>query len=86
VPIAGPALVVAARLWPAALRHALSLDRLTLLSAAILLLSARFVPPTFRRATGFLGLLLAVIFLTRAGEAARILGGFESVPAALVVP
>jgi len=86
VPIAGPALVAAARLWPAALRQGLALDRLTLLSAAVLLLAARFVPERWRRATGVFGLLLAALFLARAAAVAAVLGGTESLPASLLAP
>lgn len=85
-PLAGPALVAAARLWPAALRGGLAADRLTLAAAALLLLAAPFVPRRLRRAAGFAGLLLAVLFLARAGEVSRVLGTGERVAPELLAP
>jgi hypothetical protein len=86
VPLAGPALVAATRLWPVSLRVSLADDRLTLLVAALLLVAARFVPVSLRRVAGLAGLVLAVLFLARAGEVSRILGGTERVPAMLLAP
>lgn len=86
VPLAGPALLVATRLWPPALRGALGADRITLLVAAVLLLGARFVPPPLRRAAGWAGFALAVLFLARSAEVSRILGGTEQVPSFLLTP
>lgn len=85
-PLAGPALVAAARLWPAELRAALALDRLTLAAAAVLLLASRFLPLRQRRAAGAAGLLLAILFLSRAAEVSGILGGTESIPGWLGSP
>jgi hypothetical protein len=84
--LAGPALVAAARLWPAELRAPLAGDRPTLAAAAVLLVAARFVPLALRRVAGAAGLALAVLFLVRAAEVSRILGGVERVPGWLGVP
>lgn len=86
VPVAGPALFAATRLWPASLRQALADDQWTLVVAALLLVGARFVPPSLRRIAGLAGWTLAVLFLARAAEVSRILGVVERVPAALLVP
>jgi hypothetical protein len=85
-PLAAPALVAAARLWPGELRAALAADRPTLAAAALLLLAARFVPPRLRRAAGFAGVALAVLFLARAAEVSRVLGGTERIPGWLGIP
>jgi hypothetical protein len=85
-PLAGAALVAATRLWPAELRAALAADRVTLGAAAVVLVAARFVPRRQRRAAGVAGLALAVLFLARAAEVSRILGGTERVPGWLGVP
>lgn len=86
VPAAGPLLILAVRLWPAPLRAALSADRPTLASAAVLLLVARFAPSKLRRFAAVAGLALAVLFLARAGMVSRMLGSSESVPGSLIVP
>lgn len=86
VPIAGPALVAAVWIWPSALRAALGADRLTLFAAAALLLAARFVPPSLRRAAGWAGFALAALFLARSAEVSRILGATERLPGILLVP
>ena len=86
VPIAGPALVVAARLWPAPLRAALGADRLTLVVAALLLLASPFVPGKLRRIAGWAGFALAVLFLARSAEVSRILGATERLVGQLSVP
>jgi hypothetical protein len=83
---AGPALAVAWLLWPSALRRAMALDLLTLGAAIALLLAARRVPPSLRRATGVAGLLLAVFFLVRAGAVSSILGGGDLLPIELLAP
>lgn len=86
VPLAGPGLVAATRLWPASARGALGTDTLTLIAAAVLLVAARFVPPALRRAAGVAGLVLAVLFLARAAEVSRILGGSGTLPELLGGP
>ena len=84
--LAGPALLGAWLLWPSALRHALGVDLLTLLAAAALLAAAPFVPARWRRAAGVAGLLLAALFLTRAGAVSAILGGADQLPVELLRP
>jgi len=86
VPISGPALILATRLWPGPLRAALADDRITLASAAFLLVIARFAPQAMRRIAAIAGLALAVLFLTRAGEVSRVLGGSLTVPGSLIEP
>jgi hypothetical protein len=86
VPLAGPALLAATRLWPVELRLALGSDVVTLWIAAGLLVAARFVPLSLRRAAGAAGLALAVLFLARAAEVSRVLGVTERLPAMLVAP
>lgn len=85
-PLAGLALWAATRLWAPALRGRLAGELATLLAAALLLVLARFVPQTLRRATGAAGLLLAVVYLVRAALVSRALGGSLAVPEGLLVP
>jgi hypothetical protein len=85
-PVSGPGLLAAWLLWPLALRRALGADLLTLLAAAALLVAARFVPARWRRAAGIAGLLLAVLFLTRAGAVSAILGDRDQLPVELLQP
>jgi hypothetical protein len=85
-PIAGPSLVAALWSWPAELRAALGADRITLLAAAALLLSARFVPASLRRVAGWAGFALATLFLARSAEVSRILGATERLPGILLAP
>jgi hypothetical protein len=82
--LAGPGLAGAFLLWPAALRRALALDLLTLGAAVALLVAARFVPARWRRAAGVAGLVLAVLFLARAGTLSAILGGGDQLPVELL--
>ena len=85
-PLAGPALVVAAQLWPRSTRGALGTEGLTLFAAALLLVAARFVPPALRRGAGIAGWTLAVLFLARAAEVSRVLGGSWAIPEFLIAP
>jgi len=84
--IAGPALLLATRLWAPALRARLGFDLPTLLAAALLLVLAPFLPRSLRRAAGGAGVLLAVVYLVRAALVSRTLGGSLSVPEGLLVP
>jgi hypothetical protein len=79
-PAAGPALLLAAALWPDALRAELGWEFSVLVAAALVLVLARFVPPRFRRAFGAFGFALAVLFLARAAELARALGVHDALP------
>jgi hypothetical protein len=85
-PLAGPALVVAVALWPAAARAALGGALATLAAAALLLVLARFLPERLDRAAGWAGFALAVVFLARAAEISRVLGARERVPEILLGP
>ncbi len=84
-PLAGPALVAAAGLtfgFGATLGGAWW----TLLAAALLLLLSGFAPPDLRRLTALAGLALAVLYLARAVEIARVLGAHLQIPDALLGP
>ena len=83
---AGPALARAWLTWPSALRRAMALDLLTLGAACALLLAARFVPLSLRRATGAAGVVLAIFFLARSGAVSAILGGGDVLPIELLLP
>ena len=83
---AGPALFAAVALWPGALRAALAVDHLTLWGACLLLALARFLPVSMRRPAAVTGVLLAALFLARAGQVGAILGGGETVPDSLLEP
>jgi len=74
---AGPALAALAFLWPATLKRAVAADAATLGAAALLLVLARFLPRSLRRAAALAGLLLALLFLERSAEMSRTLGGNE---------
>jgi hypothetical protein len=76
-PLAGVALPAAVALWPPALRAALGADRLTLAAAVLMLLAARWLPARLRRPAGAAGVLLAAIFLARAGDLSQVLGTIE---------
>jgi len=82
----GLGLAGAVALWPTPLVAALGTDRLTLYSAVLLLLLARFVPRRLRRPTAVAGLVLAVLFLVRAGEVSQAQGARESLPADALAP
>jgi len=86
VPVAGPALWLATRLWTPAMWHGLGGARWTLVAAALLLLLSRFAPPSLRRPCGIVGLALAAVALARSAEVARILGGHETIPDVLINP
>lgn len=73
--IAGPSLLALLLLWPAVMRAALSRDLLTLGAAALLLVGARFAPASLRRPAAVAGVVLALLFLARATEQSRTLGG-----------
>ncbi len=75
--IAGPSLVALALLWPAAMRGALARDFATLGTAALLLGGARYAPASLRRAAAIAGLVLALLYLARATEQSRTLGGHQ---------
>jgi hypothetical protein len=83
---AGPALAAAWLFWPGALRRAMALDLLTLAAALALLLAARHVPASLRRATGAAGLALAVLFLARSAVVSAILGGGDVLPIEFLAP
>ena len=85
-PIAGPALVAAFCLWPSSLRAALGPDLLTLGAAALLLLGSRWLPASLRRWSAAAGLVLAVIFLVRAGGVSELLGESERLPYEMLAP
>lgn len=76
-PAAGATLPLAVLLWPEALRAVLGADRLTLAAAAALLVVARFLPERLRRPAAAAGILLAALFLARAGELSQALGAVE---------
>jgi hypothetical protein len=76
-PLAGLGLPAAVALWPAPLRAALGADRLTIAAAVLLLLAARWLPARLRRLAGAAGVLLAAIFLARAGHLSQVLGTIE---------
>jgi hypothetical protein len=76
---AAPCLLLMALLWPDALRAAIARDIATLAAAALLLAGARFVPERLRRPAAAAGLVLALLFLARAGELSRTLGTHETV-------
>jgi hypothetical protein len=85
-PLAGAALPLAVLLWPEPLRAVLGADRLTLGAAAALLLAARFLPERLRRPAAFAGVLLAALFLARAGDLSQALGAVEGAAALPPVP
>lgn len=66
-PLAGLALPLSAGLYSTALREALGPELITLAAATALLLAARFVPAPFRRPAVAAALVLAALFLARAG-------------------
>ncbi|MEO8274636.1 MAG: hypothetical protein ABI639_00340 [Thermoanaerobaculia bacterium] len=72
--LAGIALPLSVLGFPEAIRAALQPDFLTLGAAALLLLLARFVPPSLRRPAVFAALVLAAIFLDRTRDLS---GAFE---------
>jgi hypothetical protein len=82
--VAGPALALAFTTWPGELRHSLRADLPTLVAAVALLAAARFTPARLRRMAAMAGLLLAVLFLARAGERSSALGLRETLPASLL--
>lgn len=67
-PLAGLALPLSAGVYSTALRDALGPELITLAAATALLLVARFVPAPLRRPAVAAALLLAALFLARAGE------------------
>lgn len=85
-PAAGFGLAAAVFLWPASLVAGLGADRLTLYSAVLLLLLARFVPARLRRPAAIAGLVLATLFLVRAGQVSEGLGVREVLPADSLSP
>jgi len=85
-PLAGLALGAAVALWPESLRDALGADRATLGAALILLLSARLVPARLRRPAAIAGVLLAALFLARAGEISQALGLTQTLPSEALTP
>ena len=85
-PLAAPALLGIFALWPHVQRAALGPHATTLVAAALLLGIARLAPAGWRRPTGTAGLALALLFLERAAEVSRILGGGERLPDVLLSP
>ena len=85
-PLAGPALLGMVALWPQATRAAMGRETLTLVAGALLLALSRFLPERFRRLAGAAGFALAVLYLARAAEVSRVLGGHQFLPESLVVP
>jgi len=85
-PCAGVGLAGAVFLWPEPLVAALAHDLPTLYSALVLLLVARFVPRRLRRPAAIAGVLLATLFLVRAGEVSQSLGTRETLPAEALSP
>lgn len=85
-PLAAVGLAGAVLLWPQPLVAALHSDRLTLYSALALLLAARFVPRRLRRPAAIAGVLLALLFLVRAGQVSESLGTHETIPAEALSP
>lgn len=81
-PAAGCALPAAVLLWPGALRAVLGADRLTLVAAVLMLVAARFLPERLRRLAALAGVVLAALFLARAGDLSQALGAVED-PGAL---
>jgi hypothetical protein len=80
-PAAGVALPAAVLLlWPGAMVAALGADRLTLYAAAACLVAARWLPARLRRLALAAGLVLAALFLARAGAVSHGLGTVERVP------
>lgn len=77
-PLAGAALPLAVLAWPEALRAVLGADRLTLAAAAALLLSARFLRERPGRFAAVAGIVLAALFLARAGDLSQALGSVET--------
>jgi len=77
-PLAAAALPLAVLAWPEALRAVLGPDRLTLAAAAALLVSARFLRGRPGRFAAAAGLVLAALFLARAGDLSQALGAVEA--------
>lgn len=65
---------------PAALRPHLMRDGLTLLAASLLLLAARFLPPSLRRPAALAGVALGALFLARSAELSAMLETRPTVP------
>lgn len=85
-PLAGLGLAGAALLWPPPLLDALGADRATLYAAVLLFLLARFFPVRLRRPAAIAAVVLAALFLARAGEVSQHLGLIEFVPSEALTP
>jgi hypothetical protein len=83
-PITGVVLPLSLLGYSAALRSALGSNLLTLGAASLLLLAARFLPPSLRRPAALAGALLAALFLDRTSELSAALEPDSSIPDAFL--
>lgn len=78
--LAGVALPLSLLAFPPGLRSALGADLATLGAATLLLLAARFLPPSLRRPATLAGVLLAALFLDRTADLQVMLEPPSSIP------
>jgi hypothetical protein len=79
-PLAGVALPFSLLGFAAPVRATLGADLLTLGAATVLLVAARFLPLSLRRAAVFAGVLLAALFLDRTGDLSSALEPASTIP------
>ena len=79
-PLAGTALPFTLLGFSAPLRATLGADLLTLGAATLLLVAARFLPPSLRRPAALAGVLLAALFLDRTGDLSTALEPGSTIP------
>lgn len=78
--LAGAALPLTLSGFSAPVRAMLGADLATLAAASLLLLAARFLPLSLRRPTALVGVLLAALFLDRAGDLSAALEPGSTIP------